>query len=225
MTTGGTTTGGLPTAAGYDAVVLAGGSARRLGGADKPGLPVGGTPMLERVLAACAGAGRTVVVGPERATARAVRWVREQPPGGGPVAAVAAALPQVTAGTVLLLAADLPFFDAATAARLCAALTPDAASAVLVDAAVLVDPAVPVDAAVLVDADGREQPLAAAYRTDALRAALALLPDPSGLPLRRLVGALPTTRLPDPDGVAADCDTWEDVERARARVRARQPDG
>ena len=195
----------MTTAAGYDAVVLAGGSARRLGGADKPGLPVGGTPMLDRVLAGCADAGLTVVVGPERPTARPVRWTREQPPGGGPVAAIAAALPQVTAGTVLLLAADLPFFDAATATRLCAAVTPEVA------------------AAVLVDADGREQPLAAAYRTDALRAALELLPDPSGLPLRRLVGSLPTRQLPDLSGAAADCDTWEALAQARARATPHPP--
>ncbi|QMU73348.1 molybdenum cofactor guanylyltransferase [Streptacidiphilus sp. P02-A3a] len=190
----------MTTAEAYDAVVLAGGSARRLGGADKPGLPVGGLPMLDRVLTGCARAGRTVVVGPERATVRPVRWVREQPPGGGPVAAIAAALPQIGAATVLLLAADLPFFDAATAARLCAAVTPEVA------------------AAVLVDADGREQPLAAAYRTDALRAALDQLPEPSGLPLRRLVGGLPTRQLPDREGAATDCDTWDALDHARARA-------
>ncbi|MZF89845.1 NTP transferase domain-containing protein, partial [Streptomyces sp. SID5643] len=33
----------------YDAVVLAGGAARRLGGADKPGVRVGGRPLLDRV--------------------------------------------------------------------------------------------------------------------------------------------------------------------------------
>ncbi|MGW4109093.1 NTP transferase domain-containing protein, partial [Streptomyces sp. NPDC004976] len=38
--------------AGYDAVVLAGGAARRLGGADKPGVRVGGRALLDRVLAA-----------------------------------------------------------------------------------------------------------------------------------------------------------------------------
>lgn len=47
----------------YDAVVLAGGAAKRLGGADKPGLTVGGLALLDRVLVACRGARTTVVVG------------------------------------------------------------------------------------------------------------------------------------------------------------------
>lgn len=47
----------------YDAIVLAGGAAKRLGGADKPGVLVGGRALLDRVLGACAGAGTTVVVG------------------------------------------------------------------------------------------------------------------------------------------------------------------
>lgn len=59
-------------AAPYDAVVLAGGAARRLGGADKPGLRVGGRPLLDRVLAACATATTTVVVAEPRRTARPV---------------------------------------------------------------------------------------------------------------------------------------------------------
>ena len=189
----------------YDAVVLAGGAARRLGGTDKPALIVGGAPLLDRVLSACVLAGATIVVGPERPTIRPVRWVREQPPGGGPVAAVAAALPWVTAEAVLLLAADLPFFDAATAGRLLAELA---------------EPSV--DAAVLVDSGGRDQPLAAAYRAAPLRAALARLiedhaGDPTGLPLRRLVGDLATRRLPDLSGAADDCDTWDDLRHARAR--------
>jgi molybdopterin-guanine dinucleotide biosynthesis protein A len=194
---------------GFDAVVLAGGAARRLGGADKPGLDVGGTPLLDRVLAACAQAATTVVVGPERPTARPVRWAREQPPGGGPVAAVAAGLGPVTAEFVLLLAADLPFFGTPSAARLLRTLAESPGTA----------------AAMLVDADGRDQPLAAAYRTGALRGALARLPaDPSGLPLRRLVGDLPTRRLADPDDASADCDTWADVAAARDRARSHTAD-
>ena len=192
----------------YDAVVLAGGTARRFGGAtDKVALEVDGTALLDRVLDGCAGARTTVVVGPRRPTHRPVSWVREQPPGGGPVAAVAAALPSVTADRILLLAADLPFFGPATAALLLRELAGE------------------VDAAVLVDADGRDQPLAAAYRTGPLLAALAALGDPAGLPLRRLVGGLTIRRIPDADGAALDCDTWEDLARARAHARARAPRG
>ncbi|MDH6580174.1 molybdopterin-guanine dinucleotide biosynthesis protein A [Kitasatospora sp. MAP5-34] len=197
----------------YDAMVLAGGGARRLGGADKPALLVGGRSLLDRVLAACPDAGTTVVVGPWRETVRdGVRWTREQPPGGGPVAAVAAGLGYVTADRVLLLAADLPFLDRPTVIRLLAALgdAPEDPSE---------DPDRP-DAALLVDAAGRDQPLAAAYRTAALRASLAALGDPAGLPLRRLTAPLHTVRLADPAGVAYDCDTWEELAQARERERA-----
>lgn len=188
----------------YDAMVLAGGGARRLGGADKPALLVGGRSLLDRVLAACPDAGATVVVGPSRETVRGgVRWTREQPPGGGPVAAIAAGLVHVSAERVLLLAADLPFLDRPTVTRLLAAL----------------DPA-ETDAALLVDAAGRDQPLAAAYRTAPLRASLAALGDPAGLPLRRLTAPLRTVRLADPAGVAYDCDTWEELAQARERERA-----
>jgi molybdopterin-guanine dinucleotide biosynthesis protein A len=185
----------------YDAVVLAGGAARRLGGEDKPGVVVGGTTLLDRVLAACADAYATVVVGPERGTARAVRWVREEPPGGGPVAGLAAGLAHVTAKVTLLLAADLPFLDAATVQRLLAVLAES-----------------DVDAAVLVDADGHDQLLTAAYRTAPLRDALAAVGEPNGARLRAVTGGLRTLRLPDTAGAAVDCDTWDDVERARRRA-------
>ena len=50
----------------FDAVVLAGGGARRLGGVDKMALVVDGSTLLERVLQAVRDAGRRVVVGPRR---------------------------------------------------------------------------------------------------------------------------------------------------------------
>jgi molybdenum cofactor guanylyltransferase len=78
---------------GLTAVILAGGGGTRVGGRDKPMLPVGGVPMLDRVLAALAGADLRIVVGPARpGLADDVRVVREDPPGAGPAAATAAAL-------------------------------------------------------------------------------------------------------------------------------------
>ncbi|MFD8817443.1 NTP transferase domain-containing protein [Streptomyces sp. NPDC059627] len=191
----------------YDAIVLAGGAARRLGGADKPAVRVGGRPLLDRVLAACTGARRTVVVAAPRPTSRPVHWTREDPPGGGPVAALDAGLRHTTADYAVVLSADLPFLEEATVERLLSALRTSGA-----------------DAALLTDADGRDQPLVAAYRTTALRHALSALAEGNGdrgltgLPLRRLTAALNLTRVPDPLA-SFDCDTWDDIADARARIR------
>jgi molybdopterin-guanine dinucleotide biosynthesis protein A len=190
----------------YDAVILAGGAAKRLGGADKPGLAVAGRAMVERVLEVCAGAGRTVVVGPRRGTGQAVVWAREEPPGGGPLAALAAGLREVTAETVVVFAADLPFVTREVVRGLLAEL--DTAA----------------EGVVLTDPGGRDQPLAAVYRTEALRRELALIAAEhggvAGLPLRLLTAELVLRRLPDPTGEASfDCDTWEDLSTARARIR------
>ncbi|MBW5423001.1 NTP transferase domain-containing protein, partial [Streptomyces sp. BG9H] len=193
--------------ASYDAVVLAGGGAARLGGADKPGVRVGGRALIDRVLAACSGAGTTVVVAAPRATARPVVWAREEPPGGGPLAALDAGLRCTAAEWVVVLSADLPFVEARTVRRLLGALRESGA-----------------DGAVLTDPEGREQPLVAAYRSASLRREIAALAGPGeggglgGLPLRRLVSRLGLTRVADP--VAAfDCDTWDDIAAARARIR------
>ncbi|MFE6379718.1 DUF6457 domain-containing protein [Streptomyces roseolus] len=200
----------------FDAVVLAGGAARRLGGADKPGVRVGGRTLLDRVLAACSGARRTVVVGAPRPTARPVGWTREEPIGTGPVAALAAGVTALGAtgsgdpGTLLVLSADLPFLGEGTVLRLLAAL----------------DAGPGAEGALLVDGEGREQPLVAVYRATALRRELDGLRQARGeldhLPLRALVGGLRLVRVPvgaEEPAASFDCDTWEDIATARARIR------
>ena len=157
--------------------------------ADKTALTVGGVSLLDRVLEATAHATSVVVVGPERAVSRPVTWLLEDPPGGGPAAAVAAALPVVSADLVVLLAADLPFVTAAHVDRLAAT--------------------VGVDGAVYVDSTGAEQWLCSAWRVSALRA----LPLHSGGSLRHALAPLAFERLLDPT-VAVDCDTPDDLNRA-----------
>ncbi|GAB3898809.1 hypothetical protein GCM10027612_57670 [Microbispora bryophytorum subsp. camponoti] len=66
----------------YDAVILAGGRAERLGGADKPGALVGGLPLVERVVAAVRDARAVVVVGPPR-DMPGVLFTREDPRAAG----------------------------------------------------------------------------------------------------------------------------------------------
>lgn len=194
-----------------DAVVLAGGAATRMGGADKPGLTVAGRTLLERVVDTVrvhAPNADVTVVGPERDRPRA-RYVREDPPGGGPVPALRAGLPHVRAPWVALLAADLPH------------LRPDHLAA-LMEAAhgsrgAAFDGAGSdrggFTGAVSVDASGREQWLTGVWRTDTLRTALAAY---EGRSLYRLLGPLnpfhvPLTDVPDD----FDVDTPEALERAR----------
>ncbi|WP_406393773.1 NTP transferase domain-containing protein [Streptomyces sp. NBC_00887] len=190
----------------YDAIVLAGGAAKRLGGADKPGVRVGGRALLDRVLGVCADAGATVVVGGRRPTARPVTWTREVPPGGGPLAALGAGMRHTSAESVLVLSADLPFLGEATVSSLLAAVATGAH-----------------EGALCTDPDGRDQPLVAVYRAEPLRRELALLATEhgslAGLPLRLLTGELDLVRVEAGPLASFDCDTWEDIAAARARIR------
>jgi molybdopterin-guanine dinucleotide biosynthesis protein A len=191
----------------YDAVVLAGGRARRLDGVDKPMTPVAGTPMLARVVDAVAAARTIVVVGPRRQVAlfgHHLQWIREDPPGGGPVAALAAGMSvfREPSPLVVVLAADLPFVATALPHLLAAAAGPD------------------VDGAMLVDDGGRDQPLAAAYRRDVLLRQLATLPSTTGAAARDLVRSMDLVRVPGGDA-AFDCDTWDDLRRAQERASGR----
>lgn len=182
----------------YDAVVLAGGAATRLGGVDKPALPVGGRALLDRVLRAVDSAERRIVVGPQRATEVPVTWCREEPPGGGPAAGVAAALPLVRAPWVALLAGDLPFVRGGDLVALRAG-------------------ALGHDGAVLVDDAGARQWLLGVWSREAIRRCTWA----AGGSMRRQLGGLDVVELRAPDRADApwlDCDTTDDLQRARGLV-------
>jgi molybdopterin-guanine dinucleotide biosynthesis protein A len=182
----------------YDAIVLAGGAARRLGGVDKPQLEVDGVTLLDRVVTAAGSAERIVVVGPPGAVRAEVTWCREDPPGGGPVAAVAAGLAHASADVVVVLAADLPWI--APAVPLLVAAVEDA------------------PAALLVDATGRVNYLAAAWRRDALEAAIAAAGEVRDAAMRSVVAMADRPVLvPDTGGWGRDTDTWDDLAEVRRR--------
>ncbi|AEB47914.1 molybdenum cofactor guanylyltransferase [Micromonospora maris] len=205
----------------YAAVVLAGGAARRLGGLDKPALPVGGVPMRERVLTAVADASPRILVGPGPAPP-GVRLTRESPPGGGPVAATAAGLALLDADVpaVALLAADLPLLTRSAVGELLRHLdTAPAASSSAEPAASSSEP--PADGVCFVDADGRRQSLCGVWRPAALRAALDRLTvrrgGLAGAALRELLADLAVRELTWPgEGPAPwfDCDTERDLRQA-----------
>jgi molybdopterin-guanine dinucleotide biosynthesis protein A len=188
----------------YSAVVLAGGRAARLGGQAKPQLEVGGRTMLGAVLDAVADADRRVVVGPPQPTAPGVVVVREDPPGGGPVAALRAGLAAVETDVVAVLAGDLPFLTCEVVTALRRQLR--------------------ADGVLVVDDTGRDQPLLGVWRTSALRTAVGPGAPPA---LHRALNGLTVDRYRPRRAAGTpapwvDCDTPEELARAR-QVAAQRP--
>jgi molybdopterin-guanine dinucleotide biosynthesis protein A len=184
------------------AVVLTGGTAARMDGADKASIELGGVTLLERALAATATAVEVVVVGDQVPTSRPVTWTREDPRGGGPAAGLLAGLRRFLRppDVVLALAVDMPRVSPGTFARLLEALAGAAAY----------------DGAVLVDETGRRQYLCAAYRRSALeRERPARLEDEHGLAMRRLLGGTALLEVPAVGEESRDVDTWEDLRALR----------
>ena len=182
------------------AIVLAGGAGRRLGGMDKPSLGAPGDTLLDRALAAVRPA-RTVVVGPPRSVPTGVLQTREDPPGSGPAAGIAAALAAVSTGSerfIALLAADLPAITAAVLRELAGSLMESEH-----------------DGAMLVDASGRRQQLISVWRAAALRRAVDRETVWSDRGVRDLLRSLSVTLVTDVSGAAADIDLPEDLERWR----------
>ena len=174
-----------------------------MGGVDKPRIVVDGRTLLDRVIDGIPKQVPVVVVGPAHGdpvhggpASRGTRVVREQPAYGGPVAALAAAMPVVTTPCIGLVGGDMP-----------------AAGALL---ARLVDEWHGEPALIPVDATGRRQPLCSVLATDALAAALAALGDPVGRSLRDLLRLLDVHERPLDEGESAllvDVDVPEDLGR------------
>ena len=192
-------------AAGWTAIVLAGGRSTRLGH-DKARATLGGRSLLERALAAIPPEVPCILVGPSPANALPpnVLLTREEPPGSGPVAALDAALRLVTTPVVAVLAVDMPFAGSllgGLAARLIA--SPD-----------------DVEGLIPRDSDGRDQPLCAAYRTAVLARALAELGPTADSSVRSLVALLSVKAVDVEDpSLLSDVDTPDDLREARRSVQ------
>ncbi|MEV0644731.1 molybdenum cofactor guanylyltransferase [Phytomonospora sp. NPDC050363] len=182
------------------AIVLSGGSSRRMGGATpKPLLRLKGRPLLRRVLDALPPGTPTVIVGgagehgdlPDTVTVLA-----ENPPASGPAYALKAGLAGIPAAAthVWVLAADLPL------------LTPQATTA-------LREAVGDTDGALY--ADDRPQWLCGCWRVGALTSAARHITP--GAPLRTLLGPLRRNELrwssPGPPPYF-DCDTPEALAEA-----------
>lgn len=182
-------------------IVLCGGTSRRMAGRDKTRELLAGTTVLDHLLNDLPLSWTVVCVGDERATTRSVRWCRESPAGGGPVAGIAAGLEAVDSKICVVVGGDMPF-----AAGAMSTLVDTLKSHPGLDAVLASDP------------DGRTQPLLAAYRCEALRAALPL--EPTGARLMAVVDSLQIDTVDCEATTTLDVDTPEALEQARLIVRA-----
>jgi molybdopterin-guanine dinucleotide biosynthesis protein A len=177
----------------FSAVVLAGGVAARLDGADKASVELHGRTLLAWALDAVIDAAEVVVVGDPVPTHRPVTFTREDPRHGGPVAALLTGRDALLdhRGTVAVLACDMPYLTPQTFQRLAGAARGR-------------------DGAVLVGPDGRRQlaMLLEVTRLDAVRPGLE---EQHGLPLHRLLAPLDLAEVQSDGREHRDVDTWSDV--------------
>lgn len=181
-------------------------------GSHKPALAVGGRPVVARVLDAV-GARPVLVVGRPDGVPAGVRVLTEDPPGGGPVAGIAAGLAALTnspyaaelassaAAVILVLAGDLPLLTSGHLAALAAAASKTGR------------------VAVTVGPSGANW-LCAAWPATLLRDRLEALGETSGASVRRLLADCPKVEVADPAEVALDVDTPADLDAVRARLDA-----
>lgn len=185
-------------------IVLCGGTSRRLEGVDKTRESLAGTTVMDHLLDALPSDWVVVCVGVERTTTRSVGWCRESPAGGGPVAGIAAGLDylaRLDAEICVVIGGDMPFAAPALPTLVGALNAKPGLDAVLAS-----------------DPDGRPQPLLAAYRCEALRAAIPR--EPGGARLMAVVDALVTGTVACEAQISLDVDTPEALETARHIVGA-----
>jgi len=172
-------------------VVLAGGTSRRFG-SDKLAAPLGDTTVLDVLVGSLPPGWPVLVVGPRRPLVREVGWVREDPPGGGPLAGVAAALAVLRSAVVAVVAGDMPYAGPAVATLVSTLLTAPPE----------------VGAVIAVDGTGVPNPLLAAYRT--AEAFAVLPPSAAGRPARLLL-EVAHIEITFTDDVVRDIDSPGDL--------------
>ncbi len=215
--------GGLPTG-----IVLAGGSSRRFG-SDKRRASLAGRPLLEFALEALLPLTHEVIVaiGPDEPppdvgrSGGLVRFARDAPGTGGPLAGLAAALELATEPLAIVVGGDMPTLRATVLAALVSAVT----GGTLAEA--------PVQAAALLDG-GVLRPLPCALRTGPSRLVARRLLQGGEGSLHAVLDRLRTIGLPedtwrplDPTGASLlDVDTPDDLARiAGAMPPGRSPRG
>jgi molybdopterin-guanine dinucleotide biosynthesis protein A len=169
-------------------IILTGGTSKRFG-SDKSEALINSKTLLEYLTE---GLSNLVIVGPK--TKIDAFYVREEPIGAGPVAAIGAGLNVVDSDLVSIFATDMPF-----APRIVPQLLNSLVN----------------DAAIPMDCDGYVQPLAGVYRTEKLRRALEEFESLENRSVKDLISKLNIDRVPLVETeFLLDIDTKEDLAKA-----------
>lgn len=181
-------------------LILTGGTSKRMG-RDKASVDVGGRTLLECVCDQVPENFPLLIAGDP--TPVSATYIREEPVGSGPVAAVAAALPHVHTPVLYVIAVDTPF-----------------------GVSWLLDQQLPegVDAVIPRSIEMREHYLCAAYRTDSLRHAISQLETAENASMRALIEKLGRVSIVDSPStdklrsteVLLDVNSPADLDAARA---------
>ncbi|QGU01364.1 molybdopterin-guanine dinucleotide biosynthesis protein MobA [Corynebacterium kalinowskii] len=178
-----------------DLIILGGGEARRMGGVDKLAASLHGRRLIDWLLAdAAALPARPIVVArPSLELADAIDRTLEDPPFGGPVAGIAAALPLTSAPVVAVVGGDAP---------LAARVLPQLVAAL--DASC--------DGVLARTPDGRDQLLLGAFHRESLLGAVTALDTPRDKSVRALYRSLNLKSVAVPEWTM-DADSPADLEK------------
>ena len=180
-----------------DSIIVAGGSATRMGGLDKAMLPLGlsGKALLADVINSCPG--KVFIVGYPREihndSNNLVTWIPDLNPSGGPAAGIWSGLSHVTSDYVFISAADQTLSGETVSNLIAAAIGNERSWAIRTD--------------------GSGQPLCACVRTELLRELLVSTQGINQSPLHLLSRLKMIGVNVNPDQVV-DFDTWQDVAKA-----------
>ena len=92
----------------FAGAVLAGGRSQRYG-RDKCGVDMDGRPLVDHALDAVAAASERWIVGGPLREREGVRWLRDEPPGRGPLVGIRVGLRASTHAWLAVVACDMPF--------------------------------------------------------------------------------------------------------------------
>lgn len=196
-----------------DALVLAGGRSSRLDFTPKSELVFLGQSLLERALSAVSGAHTVVVIGPQPPLPLPGNTIvaRENPPFGGPAAAIAAGVDALLASGrspsqyAIVLACDMPGIGPAVRTLIDALGSIDSAGS-----------APEADGVIAIDDRHHLQPLAAIYNTARMGEVIAQhrrTHSLDGMSAFQLIRELRLIEVMIPAHATDDIDTWADVEK------------